>query len=87
MEFKVGDVVDWCGIIGEVIGNDTSNTYLNVRFRHECGHVLDEVFYIDGLYRTYHKEPSLKLIEKSKKKVKKYKVLFKGVTVNGERGF
>lgn len=81
MEFKVGDIVEWCGVRGKVIGEDTSSKYINVKFDNNNEIYNDiyantEVFYNDGIFRSYHKETSLKLIKRPKQKVKKYKVLF-----------
>jgi len=72
MEFKVGDVVEWCGIRGKVesIGN-----FAIVSFRVESiiGYLPQYTFTKDGRQYAWHKEPSLKLIKRLKRK---YKVLF-----------
>lgn len=69
MNFKVGDIVEAFGLSGivEAIGNSYGNPPVVVRF--EGG---ETVFFLpDGKYCDWHKEPSLKLIERSKNKVKK----------------
>lgn len=73
MKFKVRDKVSWMGLIGEVIsttfyGRDSSYP---VRVRFDTHDVFDKMFTPDGHYYSCHTEPSLKLIERPKKKVKK----------------
>lgn len=75
MEFKVGNIVEVNGVIGKIEYID----HLRVRpifVTFNEGEHSDE-FYINGKYRKWHKEPSLKLIQQPKKKVKKYKALYK----------
>jgi hypothetical protein len=68
MEFKVGDKVSAFGVEGEVISLDEKNNYpITVEF--DDDHL--SFFMIDGRASAWHLEPSLKLIEKAKKKVKK----------------
>jgi len=68
MEFKVGDKVSAFGVEGEVISLDEKNNYpITVEF--DDDHL--SFFMIDGRASAWHKEPSLKLIERPKKKVKK----------------
>lgn len=77
MEFKVGDIVEAFGMQGEI---ECVNAYiarygyLVVRYNGEDG--KRGYFRVDGRLESWHKAPALKLIERPKKKVKKYKVLF-----------
>lgn len=77
MEFKVGDVVEWCGIKGKI---DSIGKYMKVNFYVDdfADNLIDfgpqYTFTKDGKLFDWHKEPSLKLIAKAK--TKKYKVLF-----------
>jgi hypothetical protein len=67
-EFQVGDRVSWCGVEGVVsqsYGNGVEVTFSG----NGCPVVAD--FFKDGRYRIFHTEPSLKLLERPKKKVKK----------------
>ncbi len=64
MTFEVGDVVEWCGVRGIVSELDEG---VKVIFPNK----LPLYFCSDGKYEHWHKEPSLKLIEKAKKKVNK----------------
>ena len=79
MELKVGDIVEWCGIKGKV---DSIGNYMKVHFYVDgiADNLIDwgpqYTFNKDGKQFDWHKEPSLKLIERPKQKVKKYKVLF-----------
>lgn len=78
MKFKVGDIVEWCGVKGKVIGEDTSSKYINVKFENNSEIYNDinqntEVFYSDGIFRSYHKETSLKLVERAKQKQRNIK--------------
>ncbi len=80
MEFKVGDIVEWCGARGTVFYEDiNAQKPICVKFENS-----DYLYYFseNGKYFEWHKEPSLKLIERPKQKVKKYKILFK--TASGE---
>ena len=78
MEFKVGDIVEWCGLKGVI--SSIEKGLLIVYFEKLCWSFLP-----DGRYLTEHIEPSLKLIERPKQKVKKYKVLFiDGITKDHE---
>ena len=69
MELKVGDIVEWCGLKGVI--SSIEKGLLIVYFEKLCWSFLP-----DGRYLTEHIEPSLKLIERPKQKVKKYKILF-----------
>lgn len=69
MEFQVGDKVEWCGCVGEVLAIDDYGRYpLAVDFG-----VARPFFTRDGRFYEWHKEPSLKLISRPKKKVTMYK--------------
>jgi len=74
-KFQVGDKVSAFGVEGEVLHN---NACVLKNFPVVCkfGNNVINYFMKDGKYCDWHKEPSLKLIERPKKKVKKYKVLF-----------
>lgn len=71
MEFKVGDICDLMGVKGTIIATDLENQDEYVWFKSKCGDVCTRL-YKDGKQESWHKEPSLKLIErpKSRKKVK-----------------
>lgn len=73
-KFKEGDIVEWCGVRGKVITIPGRGIHPVV-----CGFENETVasFTYDGKYMDWHKEPSLKLIEQPKKKVKKYMVVYK----------
>lgn len=74
MEFKVGDVVEWCGY----------RTVVNYSDAHKvCVRVGNDNwrFFTDGRLLQEHDEPSLMPIERPKQKIKKYQILNK---VNGE---
>lgn len=67
MEFKKGDRVAAFGLTGVVCGTEESITYpIAVRWDNGC---LDS-FMEDGRLYEHYKEPSLKLIERPKKKMK-----------------
>jgi len=83
----VGDVVEWCGVRGEVLQTDSAfgpgalipgapGDSLQVKFPDNRTAYFTE----DGAYFHWHKEPSLKLIERPKKKVKK--VMYPVITKN-----
>lgn len=70
MDFKVGDKVSWMGLEGIVDRIDETTSYpVYVRTYHPVCSLHG--FTLDGRYRTEHTEPSLKLIERPKKMVKK----------------
>ena len=79
MEFKVGDIVEWCGNVGTVT---SVTSYVNpqtpvmVSYRE---HDVPMYFTEDGKVYPWNKKSSLKLIFRAK--IKKYQVLNK---VNGE---
>lgn len=69
-EFQVGDEVEWNGERSTLVKGDVPDYPLKAFFV--------EIYYgftRDGRFKTWHKEPSLKLISRKKqfKKVKKYK--------------
>lgn len=72
-KFLIDDVVEWCGVRGVVITSEYCSNYpIGCNFK---GSVCPLAFTSDGRYYDWQ-EPSLKLIERPKKKVKRYKVLF-----------
>lgn len=73
-KFEVGDTVEWCGVIG-VIKDIKDKIDYPVKCLFEDEYTV--WFTSDGKYYNWHKEPSLKLIGRPKKKIKKYKVLYK----------
>lgn len=73
-KFQVGDIVTAFGLKGKVISIKSSSLY-NIIVDFEEG--PQEAFSTDGKEMLWHKEPSLKLIERPKKKVKKYMVVHK----------
>lgn len=76
IKFQVGDKVSAFGVEGVVTRiTDVVLFPIKVDFPDN----INTSFTIDGRYLGWHKEPSLKLIERPKKKVKKYKVLFKNL--------
>ncbi len=81
MEFKIGDIVEWCGVRGYIASEDADGDgFLLVMFPTAINQIERNAYFEkNGKYRNWHAEPSLKLIEspKKRKKVKKYKVLFK----------
>lgn len=72
--FQVGDEVEWCGVKGEITKNYGHT--IKATFPH---HYLEDSipshpgtdFYPDGKLFTWHTEPSLKLIKKARRVVKK----------------
>jgi len=62
MEFKVGDIVEWCGAIGKVMIDDNTQS-LSRPICCQFGEP-SRCFYFtaDGKAFPWHKEPSLKLI-------------------------
>jgi len=73
-KFLIDDVVEWCGVRGVVITSEYCSNYpIGCNFK---GSVCPLAFTSDGRYYDWQ-EPSLKLIERPKKKVKMYRVLFK----------
>ena len=77
MEFKVGDVVDWCGCLGVVTSESkhcrSDGDYYRIRVCFDGNSISDNYFYKDGKLCYWHKEPSLKLIKRLKRV---YKVLY-----------
>lgn len=70
--FQVGDIVEWCDVRGVVENTSGMSSYVQCKF----GDIRKQTFTSDGKLCTWHIVPSLKLIERPKKKVKRYKVLF-----------
>jgi hypothetical protein len=67
-EFKVGDVVEAFGLRGTVV--KIYSEFVNpVEVKYEDGEYT--LFTLDGKLHHYHKLPSLKLISRAKRKVKK----------------
>lgn len=64
-QFQVGDIVDWCGAMGEVMSENSGRDYENITVA--FGDYV-KVFLKDGRYFDWHKEPSLKLVERAKTK-------------------
>lgn len=69
MEFKIDDIVEAFGLRGKVIKEIESGSRILVYWDDIPGYA--EWFYHDGKESVWHKEPSLKLIERPKKMVKK----------------
>ena len=78
MEFKVGDIVEWQGVRGTV----NCNTHYGVKVLFADGNIAN--FYADGRYFDWHKEPSLKLIERPKKMVKKTMTKWCNIYADGD---
>lgn len=73
MNFEVGDEVEWCGVRGVVksLGDaHFSNPILVDFYPNDKARFTD-----DGKLESWHKEPSLKLIKKKEKLVKRTKYL------------
>lgn len=68
MEFKVGDICEAFGLKCFVIDINKKHNY-PVKVSFEGGYCRN--FLMDGKFEDWHLEPSLKLIERPKKKVKK----------------
>jgi len=68
MEFKVGDVVDWCGCRGIITSEskycDSDGDYYRIRVCFDGNSISDNYFYKDGKLCYWHKESSLKLIKR-----------------------
>ena len=73
--FEEGDTVEAFGHQGVIVKDPSgpASKYVVASF----GISRLEWFYKDGKLNSWHKEPSLKLIEKKQKTVTRYKVLFK----------
>lgn len=68
-KFEVGDIVEWCGVLGNVILCDKDTLYCSF-YNKFNGNIKEQKFTLDGRYEQWHSEPSLKLISKAKKKRK-----------------
>lgn len=66
-EFRVGDVVKFLGVEGEIVEEQTSS-HLPFKVMFATGHAIS--FYKDGKFFDWAKETSLKLISRPKKKRK-----------------
>ena len=78
IKFQVGDKVEAFGCSGEVKYTDKTSLYpIGVIF--EGTDKREDIFLADGRSDGWHKEPSLKLIERPKKKVPKtmYQAVYK----------
>lgn len=69
-EFKVGDEVEAFGLKGKVIHVDQEFGKYPIIVEYDVNHMRDP-FTLDGKLHLFHKEPSLKLINRPKRKVKK----------------
>lgn len=81
-EFQVGDKVEWCGVNGRVDGVDSGEPRVRAVFDSEVYY-----FYSNGKEYSWHKESSLKLISRAKRKVMMYPALvksFNGFTVTAD---
>lgn len=73
-KFEIGDKVEAFGFEGTVSGINKNDTYaVTVQFTNG----KSSSFTRDGRFYDWHNEPSLKLIEKAKKKVTKEVVLYR----------
>lgn len=79
-EFQVGDVVEAFGVEGVVSEIDDNEPHYPLLVKFPNGE--QDYFAISGKYISWHKEPSLKLIERPKKKVLKtmYQAICKYLT-------
>lgn len=77
MEFKVGDVVEWCGCRGvvkdETDHRNSGGNYCIIVVSFDENKTSYDSFYNDGKKYSWHKEPSLKLIKRVKRF---YKILY-----------
>lgn len=73
IKFEVGDKVEAFGVEGVIRDISSSSGLIVVDFI--TGN--SDTFYKDGSFYSWHNEPSLKLIEKAKKKVTKEVVLYR----------
>jgi len=79
IKFKAGDIVEFGGNKGVVL-EEVDSSFINCRFTVDSIFIKDfftVTFTKEGRLYSWNKEPSLKLIERPKKKVKKYKVLYR----------
>jgi hypothetical protein len=83
-EFKVGDVVEAFGLRGTVV--KIYSEFVNpVEVKYEDGEYT--LFTLDGKLHHHHKLPSLKLISRAKRKVKKEVKVWVNVYPNGRQIF
>lgn len=73
--FEVGDIVEWCGVKGVI--KKIKKEYIDDKYPLLVNFEQDEhLFTENGHFYDWHLEPSLKLIEKASRKVKKKFWLF-----------
>lgn len=78
MEFRKDDIVEWCQVRGVVVLVDSDEVL--VKFQDsQC----NTSFLPDGRYFKWHKEPSLKLIERPKRMVRKSVTKWCNIHKNG----
>jgi hypothetical protein len=81
MKFKVGDIVSWCGVKGEIEKvekfNPTNQYPIKVVFDSDKTGEYVEYFTEEGKLFNWHEESSLVLISSAKRKVTKYNWLYK----------
>jgi hypothetical protein len=72
IEFQVGDVVSYGGLIGKISEIRKESEYpILVNFDPIDDNTMIDTFTLDGRYKYYHTEPLLKFVSRRKKKVKK----------------
>ena len=87
-KFKVGDKVRAFGVDGVVDAiHPESNYPVCVKYSHPDCLDYGGDFTMDGRYARWHKEPSLVLIERPKRKVKRSKILWFNIYPYGPTGF
>lgn len=77
--FQKGDIVEAFGLRGKVVFTYSKGHY-SVKVKYDTGSFDD--FTSHGLYANHHKEPSLKLVERPKKKIKKTVELYVNIYPN-----
>lgn len=69
-KFEVGDIVSWMGVEGVVICSKHSGDYpIECYFKYGIGLEYTNFFTSKGRFFYWHKEQSLKLVSKAKKKI------------------
>lgn len=66
--FAVGDTVSVFGVEGKVVSVSVGDGFVYVKFD---GVPFEHAFFLDGKQYNWHREPSLKLVSRPKKKVVK----------------
>jgi hypothetical protein len=69
VEFKVGDIVRDGGVVGKVAHVDSSMDRVFVEFEVD-GETKSDYYTFDGRTQPWHKEPSLEILSRPKKKYK-----------------